>query len=110
MITEKSESENKEEYPMIYVTDNFSMQMFEHRSYQVKTKKIKKSKLLQNTKEAVTSIGSRKIAGLLNKKVGKSKITLKSGDVIYVVTSKFGRNKTDYRKENDYRYQMFNIE
>lgn len=95
---------------MIYITDNFSMQMFEKKKYNITTKKIKKSKLIRNTKEAITSIGSGKIARLLHQKVGKQKITLQPGDEIYVVTSKFGRNKTDYKKENTYRYQVFYIE
>lgn len=95
---------------MIYLTDNFSMQMFEKKRYKITTKKIKKSKLIKNTKKAITSIGSWKIARLIHKKVGKQKITLQPGDEIYVITSKFGRNKTDYKKENTYRYQVFTIQ
>lgn len=95
---------------MIYLTDNFSMQMFEDKTYTISTKKIKKSKLIKNTKDAVTSIGSSRIARMLRKKVGKRDITLQPGDDIYVITSRFGRNKTDYRKENTYRYQVFSIQ
>lgn len=95
---------------MIYVTDIFTMQMFEKKNYKIKTKKIKKSKLIKNTKEAITSIGSWKIAQQIHKKVGKQKIILQPGDEIYVITSKFGRNKTDYQKENTYRYQVFKIQ
>jgi len=29
------------------------------------------------------------------------------GDIIYVVTSKFGRNKSDYKKENKFRFEEF---
>lgn len=94
---------------MIYVTDNLSMLMFENETYKISTKKIKKSKLIQNTKDAITSIGSWKIARLLHKKVGKKEIRLQPGDEIYVITSKFGRNKSGYKKENTYRYQMFSI-
>lgn len=95
---------------MIYLTDNFSMQMFEDKTYKISTKKIKKSRLIKNTKDAVTSIGSRTIAGMLRKKAGKTDIILQPGDDIYVITSKFGRNKSDYRKENTYRYQVFSIQ
>ncbi len=95
---------------MIYVTDAFSMLMFENKTYKISTKKIKKSQLIKNTKEAITSIGSRKIARLLHKKVGKTDITLQKGDELYVITSNFGRNKSDYKKENSYRYQVFSIE
>lgn len=94
---------------MIYVTDNFSILMFENKKYQISTRKIKKSKLIKNTKDAITSISSHRIARMLHKNVGKKDIKLQSGDKIYVVTSKFGRNKTDYRKENTYRYQEFSI-
>jgi len=95
---------------MIYITDNFSMQMFENKKYEITTKKIKKSKLLKNTKEAITSIGSWRIAKMLHKKVGKRNITLQPGDEIYVVTSKFGRKKSNYMKENTFRYQVFTIQ
>jgi len=95
---------------MIYITDNISMKMFDNKTYNITTKKIKKSKMIKNTKDAITSIGSRRIAKMLHKKVGKQEITLKEGDEIYVITSKFGRNKTDYRKENTYRYQVFSIQ
>lgn len=95
---------------MIYVTDNLSIQMFEKKDYEITTRKIKKSKLIKNTKDAITSIGSWRIAKLLHKRVGKQKITLQPGDEIYVVTSKFGRNKTDYKKEKTYRYQVFCIQ
>jgi len=95
---------------MIYVTDNFSMLMFENIPYTVKSRKIKKSKLIKNTRDAITSIGSWKIAKLLNKRVGKKQIRLQPGDEIYVVTSKFGRKKSNYKKENTYRYQVFNIQ
>lgn len=83
--------------------------MFENKKYQISTRKIKKSKLIKNTKDAITSISSHRIARMLHKNVGKKDIKLQSGDKIYVVTSKFGRNKTDYRKENTYRYQEFSI-
>lgn len=95
---------------MIYITDNMSIQMFENKTYTLKTKKIKKSKMLQNTKNAITSIGSSRIAKALHKKVGKKEIRLQPGDELYVVTSKFGRNKTDYKKENSFRYQVFEVE
>lgn len=94
---------------MIYVTDNFSMLMFENIPYTVKSRKIKKSKLIKNTRDAITSIGSWKIAKLLHKRVGKKQIRLQPGDKIYVVTSKFGRKKSNYKKENKYRYQVFSI-
>lgn len=94
---------------MRYVTDNFSMQMFDHKDYTVATRKIKKSKFLANTKNAISSIGSGRIARMLHKKVGKKDIRLKSGDEIYIVTSKFGRNKTDYKKENIFRYEVFTV-
>lgn len=95
---------------MIYVTDNFSMMMFDNITYNISSRKIKKSKLIKNTKDAITSIGSWKIAKLLNKRVGKKQIRLQPGDEIYVVTSKFGRKKSNYKKENTYRYQVFNIQ
>ena len=95
---------------MIYLTDNFSMKMFDNKTYNITTRKTKKSKVIKNTKDAITSIGSWKVAKLLHKKVGKQEITLKEGDEIYVITSKFGRNKSDYKKENTYRYQVFNIQ
>lgn len=95
---------------MIYVTDNFSMLMFENIPYTVKSRKIKKSKLIKNTRDAITSIGSWKIAKLLHKRVGKKQIRLQPGDEIYVVTSKFGRKKSNYKKENIYRYQVFSIQ
>ena len=95
---------------MIYVTDNLSMLMFENQTYNISTRTIKKSKLIRDTKDAVSSIGSWKIAKLLNKRVGKKEIRLQPGDVIYVITSKFGRNKTDYKKENTFRFQMFSIQ
>lgn len=94
---------------MIYVTDNFSMQMFQKREYNINSKTIKKSKFFSKTKEAISSLGSKRIARMLHKKVGKKQITLKKGDEIYVITSKFGRNKSDYKKENTYRYQVFSI-
>jgi len=86
------------------------MLMFENIPYTVKSRKIKKSKLIKNTRDAITSIGSWKIAKLLNKRVGKKQIRLQPGDEIYVVTSKFGRKKSNYKKENTYRYQVFNIQ
>ena len=95
---------------MIYVTDNFSMMMFDNITYNISSRKIKKSKFIKNTKDAITSIGSWKIAKLLHKRVGKKQIRLQPGDEIYVVTSKFGRNKSNYKKENIYRYQVFNIQ
>lgn len=94
---------------MIYLTDNLSMLMFENQTYNISTRKVKKSNLIKNTKNAITSIGSWKIAKLLHKRVGKKDIRLQPGDEIYVITSKFGRNKTDYKKENTYRYQVFSI-
>ena len=95
---------------MIYVTDNFSMMMFDNITYNISSRKIKKSKFIKNTKDAITSIGSWKIAKLLHKRVGKKQIRLRPGDEIYVVTSKFGRKKSNYKKENTYRYQVFNIQ
>ncbi|MBR0472603.1 MAG: hypothetical protein IJI98_07925 [Methanosphaera sp.] len=95
---------------MIYVSDNFSMRMFEKKKYKIISKKIKKSILLRNTKETISNIGSWRIARLIHKKVGKQRITLQSGDEIYVITSKFGRNKTDYKKENTYRYQVYKVQ
>lgn len=95
---------------MIYVTDNFSMMMFDNITYNISSRKIKKSKFIKNTKDAITSIGSWKIAKLLHKRVGKKQIRLQPGDEIYVVTSKFGRKKSNYKKENTYRYQVFNIQ
>lgn len=94
---------------MIYLTDNLSMLMFDNQTYNISTRKVKKSNLIKNTKNAITSIGSWKIAKLLHKRVGKKDIRLQPGDEIYVITSKFGRNKTDYKKENTYRYQVFSI-
>lgn len=94
---------------MIYVTDNFSIQMFGNQTYNVQTKIIKKRKFMEETKDALSSISSKLIAKMLQKKVGKKDITLKPGDIIYVITSKFGRNKSDYRKENTFRYEVFNI-
>ncbi|MDO5825409.1 MAG: hypothetical protein BZ137_00905 [Methanosphaera sp. rholeuAM130] len=94
---------------MKYLTDSFSMKMFDNRTYKISTKKIKKSKLMANTKDAVTSIGSFKIAKMLRKQVGRKDIKLESGDEIYVITSRFGRNKSSYKKENTYRYQVFSI-
>lgn len=95
---------------MIYVTDNFSMMMFDNITYNISSRKIKKSKFIKNTKDAITSIGSWKIAKLLHKRVGKKQIRLQPGDEIYVVTSKFGRKKSNYKKENIYRYQVFSIQ
>ena len=94
---------------MIYVTDNFSLQMFQNQEYIINTKKIKKSKFIKNTKDAISSISSWKIAKLLHKPVKKEKFRLEKGDIIYIITSKFGRNKTDYKKENKYRYEEYTI-
>ena len=94
---------------MIYLSDNFSIQMFQKQEYTINTRKIKKSKFIENTKDAITSIGSWKIAKMLHKKVGKQEIQLKKGDKIYIVTSKFGRNKSDYKKENTFRYEELSI-
>ena len=95
---------------MIYLTDSFSLKIFDEKTYNITTKKIKKSKLIKNTKDAITSIGSIQIAKKLHKKVGKKDITLKEGDQLYVITSKFGRNKSSYKKENSFRYQVFSIQ
>jgi hypothetical protein len=92
---------------MIYVTDNFSAQMFPNEELIVNTRTIKKSKFLKNTKDAVSSISSRRIAKLLHKHVKKEEFQLTHGDIIYVVTSKFGRNKSDYKKENKFRFEEF---
>jgi phage pi2 protein 07 len=94
---------------MIYVTDNFSAQMFNQHCYTVDTQNIKKSKFLKNTKDAISSISSWRIAKLLHKPVKKEIIKLKKGDIIYVITSRFGRNKSDYKKENKFRYTEFII-
>ncbi len=56
---------------MIYVTDNFSMQMFENKNYKIQTRKIKKSKFMESTRNAVSSISSKHIAWMLHKRVGK---------------------------------------
>lgn len=40
---------------MIYITDNFSIQIFKNTTYTLKTQPIKKRKLIENTKEAITS-------------------------------------------------------
>lgn len=94
---------------MIYVSDCFSLQMFEKQSYTIQTRKIKKRRFLENTKDAISSIGSKKIARLLHKKVEKKEIRLERGDKLYLITSKFGRNKSDYKKENTYRFEEFTI-
>lgn len=95
---------------MIYVTDNFSAQMFPNEKLTIKTKKIKKSKFIKNTKNAISSISSRKIAKLLHKPIKKEKIKLKKGDKIYVITSKFGRRKSDYKKENKLRFEEYSVQ
>lgn len=94
---------------MIYVTDNFSVQMLPKEELTVKTKKIKISNFMKNTKDAVSSIGSWKIAKLLHKPIKKERIELKKGDTIYIITSKFGRKKSDYKKENEYRCEEYQI-
>ena len=94
---------------MIYVTNSFSIQMLDKKDYTVKTRKIKKSKFIKYTKNAISSITSWKIAKMLHKPVKKEKIELKPGDKIYIVTSKFGRKKSGYKKENTFRYEEFSI-
>lgn len=36
---------------MIYITDNFSIQIFKNTTYTLKTQTIKKRKLIENTKK-----------------------------------------------------------
>lgn len=95
---------------MIYITDNFSIQIFKNTTYTLKTQTIKKRKLIENTKEAITSLSSPKIACMLGKNVGKTDIKPKHSDAIYSITSNFGRKKSGYKKEKKYRYQEFIIE
>ena len=94
---------------MIYVTDNLTLNMLTKRNYHVQSENVKKSIFLANTKDAISSIGSHRIARMLHKKVEKRDIKLKSGDIVYIVTSKFGRNKTDYKKENTFRFSKFKL-
>ena len=94
---------------MIYVTDNFSAQMFPNEELTIKTKKIKKSKFIKNTKDAISSISSWKIAKLLHKPIKKEKIKLKKGDKIYIITSMFGRSKSDYKKESKLRFEEYTV-
>lgn len=47
---------------------------------------------------------------MLGKNVGKTDIKPKPGDIIYSITSNFGRKKSGYKKEKRYRYQEFIIE
>lgn len=94
---------------MIYVTDNFSMLMIEEDKCEIRTRKIRKREFIEGAKEAITSIGSKKIAKLLKRKITKKNLTLKKGDQIYIITSKFGRRKSGYKKENEFRYEVFSI-
>lgn len=86
---------------MIYITDNFSIQIFKNSTYTLKTQPIKKRKLIENTKEAITSLSSPKIACMLGN-VGKTDIKPKHGDTIYSITSNFGRKKkVDIKRKKD---------
>ena len=75
----------------------------------IKDFKIGYCNFIKNTKDAVSSISSWKIAKLLHKPIKKEKIDLKKGDTIYIITSKFGRNKSGYKKENKYRCKEYQI-
>lgn len=86
---------------MNYITDNFSIQIFKNTTYTLKTQTIKKRKLIENTKEAITSLSSPKIACMLGKNVGKTDIKPKHGDTIYSITSNFGRKKVDIKRKKN---------
>lgn len=93
-----------------YVTDNFSIEMLDSTDHFVCQNQVNKNEFMEEIKDdCVPSIGYKTIANYLKVPRHPIYITLQPGDVIYVISSKFGRNHGMDRKDNRFRYDKYEI-
>ncbi|MDE4078417.1 MAG: hypothetical protein BZ134_06490 [Methanosphaera sp. SHI1033] len=96
---------------MIYITDNFSLNMLTNTEHELETEEIKEKDFFKIILEEdkTYSIKSKYISEHLSIFSQTQEITLEKGDEIYAITSEFGRSHTSYHKENTLRYERIKI-
>jgi len=97
----------------IYLTDKFSVTMLDSFNHEllIEHVSIKKMKyLLKKYKsKTIININSRKKASILRVKSRETKISLKKGDEIYVITSDLGRKKSGNKLYPAYKCEKISI-